>query len=420
MSVSNFTVTEHRCPCSYIRQFPHGVKDENDELQLAVKEYRPLNYLEAGEDSVTIIAAHANGFPKECYEPLWDDLLKTTTEAEHTVKIRAIWIADVAHQGESYSLNANKIGDDPNWLDHSRDLLFMMNHFRHQMKPPFVGLGHSMGALQIINLALIHPRLFHSLLIVEPVLQNVYPPGPNAAMFTSIRRENWNSRAAAEKQISKNAFFQAMDSRVLDRYLKFSLRDVEGGQVKLATPRAQEAWSYARPNFQPLSQDEGVEGRNHERMLNPEFIPFSHYSTAVWTRPEGVLTLQSLPNLRPRALFMYGDFSHINYDEIREMHIKPTGTGHGGNGGIADGGVEERILEDVGHLCCFEQPGATARACVEWLNKEIVRWKQEQRFWATFDTEKSKSNGSELSDRWLAEVKEDADIQRSTKKAAKL
>ena len=67
MSASNFTVTEHKCPCSYIRQFPHGVKNGDEELQLAVKEYRPRGYCEPTGDSVTIIAAHANGFPKVVY-----------------------------------------------------------------------------------------------------------------------------------------------------------------------------------------------------------------------------------------------------------------------------------------------------------------------------------------------------------------
>ncbi|KAF2258865.1 alpha/beta-hydrolase [Lojkania enalia] len=416
MSESNFITTEHSSPCSYIRQFPHGTKNDNAVLQLAIKEYRPRNNLEPADDSVTIIAAHANGFPKECYEPLWDDLVNSATG-----KIRAIWIADVAHQGASYNLNAEDLGDDPNWLDHSRDLFLMINHFRDRMKPPFVGFGHSMGALQIIHLALMHPRLLHSLIIVEPVLQDVSPPGPNAAMFSSFRREMWDSRGVAEKQISKNAFFQAMDSRVLRNYLDFALKDAgndvdqdsERRKVRLVTPKAQEAWSYVRPNFQPIPDDisTSAEVRNKERLLNPEYTPFSRYSTVIWTRPEGVLTLQSLPNLRPRTLFLYGDFSHINFDEIRDKHMV-TGTGQGGNGGKADGGVEEEIVEDTGHLCCFEKPNIVAEAISKWLIKEVGRWEREKEFWVTFDTEKSKNNRKELSDKWLAQVKADANTRR--------
>lgn len=79
---------------------------------------------------------------QECYEALWDDLL----QAENgSFKIRAIWMADAANQGASYQLNGEKLGDDPGWFDHARDLLLMMNHFRENMQPPFVGLAHSMG-----------------------------------------------------------------------------------------------------------------------------------------------------------------------------------------------------------------------------------------------------------------------------------
>lgn len=81
---------------------------------------------------------------KECYEPLWDELLEKSK-----VKIRAIWVADNAHQGASYARNANALGDDPGWNDHSRDLLLMVNNFRDKMKSPFVGVAHSMGCSQL-------------------------------------------------------------------------------------------------------------------------------------------------------------------------------------------------------------------------------------------------------------------------------
>ena len=47
---------------------------------------------------------------QELYEPLWDELhvqLKLKG-----IKIRNIWIADVAHQGESGVLNEKKLGND--------------------------------------------------------------------------------------------------------------------------------------------------------------------------------------------------------------------------------------------------------------------------------------------------------------------
>lgn len=82
---------------------------------------------------------------QEAYLPLWEELVK----AADGFKIASIWIADVANHGASYNLNKEELGDDPNWTDHSLDLLMMINRFRHRMKPPFVGIAHSMGCAQL-------------------------------------------------------------------------------------------------------------------------------------------------------------------------------------------------------------------------------------------------------------------------------
>jgi hypothetical protein len=53
---------------------------------------------------------YANSPFKELYEPLFDDLhvkLKAMRRG-----IRAIWIADLAHQGQSYVLNEKVLGND--------------------------------------------------------------------------------------------------------------------------------------------------------------------------------------------------------------------------------------------------------------------------------------------------------------------
>ena len=120
MPTSVFTVTEHVIPCQYIREYPHAVKAEHAPLRLAIKEYRPLDNVAPVPGSVTIIAAHANGFPKETYEPLFDDL-------HHAVggKIRAIWIADCSHQGASGVLNESIQGDDREYEEHHFSCYFL-------------------------------------------------------------------------------------------------------------------------------------------------------------------------------------------------------------------------------------------------------------------------------------------------------
>lgn len=47
---------------------------------------------------------------KELYEPHWEDLLQCCTEKR--IGVKAIWMADMAHQGQSGMLNGSKLGDD--------------------------------------------------------------------------------------------------------------------------------------------------------------------------------------------------------------------------------------------------------------------------------------------------------------------
>lgn len=47
---------------------------------------------------------------QELYEPLWDELLQQSNKL--SFRIRGIWIADVAHQGQSSVYNEDKLGND--------------------------------------------------------------------------------------------------------------------------------------------------------------------------------------------------------------------------------------------------------------------------------------------------------------------
>ena len=107
MPTEYFSITEHLIPCQYIREYPHAVRSDNAPLRLAVKEYQPLEKDCSASDFVTIIAAHGNGFPKETYEPLFDDLYRALGG-----KIRTIWFADCSHQGASGRENESLQGDD--------------------------------------------------------------------------------------------------------------------------------------------------------------------------------------------------------------------------------------------------------------------------------------------------------------------
>ena len=112
MSQTFFRVQTHYVNASHIRQYPHAVAgDQEDALKIALKQYTPLDNPTPRSGDVTIIAGHANGVGKELYEPLWDDLYHVSKQTG-TFRIRGIWMADVAWQGESGVMNEQKLGND--------------------------------------------------------------------------------------------------------------------------------------------------------------------------------------------------------------------------------------------------------------------------------------------------------------------
>lgn len=127
-----FRVVEHTVNCHHSREYVTATANgDADKPRLAVKQYIPWDNPNPQQGDVTVIAAHANGFPKvsrptllvprpfpsshltlaqELYEPLWDDLHERL--ARSGVRIRSIWIADMWNQGQSGVLNEKILGND--------------------------------------------------------------------------------------------------------------------------------------------------------------------------------------------------------------------------------------------------------------------------------------------------------------------
>lgn len=148
LNMENYRIIKHKIPAAHLREFPQAtLHSEEDILHLAVNQYIPLNNPHPRPGDVTIIAAHAVGYHKELYEPLWDEL--AAQARLHGWRIRSIWMADVAWHGESYRMNEELVGNSPGWYDHSRDLANLINLRREEMVRPIVGVGHSMGGNQM-------------------------------------------------------------------------------------------------------------------------------------------------------------------------------------------------------------------------------------------------------------------------------
>lgn len=109
--MSHFNIREHTIRAQHTRERPAGAeRDSENLLKLHVKQYIPKTNQDPTPGDVTIVGAHANGFPKECYEPFWDDLYESMRESGRS--IRGIWIADIASQGQSGIMNEELLGPD--------------------------------------------------------------------------------------------------------------------------------------------------------------------------------------------------------------------------------------------------------------------------------------------------------------------
>ncbi|USP74371.1 hypothetical protein yc1106_01645 [Curvularia clavata] len=389
MSSTYFRIDEHKIEASHIRGFPRSTSTKQEEvLHLAIKQYTPLRNTNPKSGDITIIAAHANGFAKELYEPLWDDLLQRCEQ--HGFGIRGIWIADVVHQGWSGVLNEDKLGNDPAWLDHSRDLLHMVNVFRDQMPRPIIGVGHSMGGCQLANLALLHPRLFETLILIDPVIQGNLSISGNIspAASSARRRERWPSREEAAKSFAKSKFYQAWDPRVLERWVQHGLRDVptilfpdaKKPEVTLTTTKHQEVLTFLRSNFtsrpgdkEPSSAEFTLSNRKLNRRTHPDMTPFEEPQTPFY-RGESTIVFQQLPSLRPSVFYIFGEHSFLTNDQVIEEKMRVTGSGTNGSGGRAEGRVDNVMVKGTGHLIPMEKVGESADLISKWVGKEMKRY----------------------------------------------
>ncbi|KAL2151421.1 hypothetical protein VTH82DRAFT_6519 [Thermothelomyces myriococcoides] len=398
-----FRVVEHTVSCSHSREYVGATANgDADRPRLAVKQYIPLDNPNPQPGDVTIIGAHANAFPKELYEPLWDEVYKRITKSG--IRIRSIWIADMWNQGQSGVLNEKILGNDPSWLDHTRDLANLINLKRDEMPHPLVGIGHSMGAAQLTHLALQNPRLLYSLVLIDPVIEKGIT-GLGPAQASSRRRDLWESRTAAAAKFSQSPFYQAWDRRVFDLWVRYGLRDLptelypsspppssgsttgtgtstgnngaNGPPVTLTTTKHQEVFTFLRPTFRPgsdLRDWANHDGNNINNESSSSSSP--QKSRYPFYRAEPRQAFERLPELRPGVLYVFGARSDMSGPAARQAKLSRTGTGVGGSGGAARGRVREAVL-DCGHLVAMERVEDCADAIAAFLPDELARWRRE-------------------------------------------
>ncbi|KAE8308111.1 toxin biosynthesis protein [Aspergillus transmontanensis] len=396
-----FQIIEHVIEGQHIREYPRATATPDFPLKLCIKQYQPLNNLDPQPGDVTIVAVHGTGYPKELYEPLWEDLLAHTTQ--NGVRIRGIWIADVTNQGASGILNEEHLGNDPSSYDHSRDLIHMINCFRDQMQQPIMGIGHSyLLTSTSLFASIFHSRLFASLVFIEPHI-NEDSGGQDVVLMlrkSSLKRDIWPSRAEAIDKV--RGLFKAWDARVFQRWTEFGYRDLPTAiypgsptlakdappPVTLATTKYQETMIYNRMNVQRHIQlglsdrdahlgDEEESSPPHDALEVPDMLgPLAPGQQCY--RPESILAAKLVPHIRPSVLYISGSRSPLCRAGTHGQLARKTGTGFGGSGGMPYKRVRHVVVEHASHSVPQERVDATASAVGSWMQEEVQRWRENQ------------------------------------------
>ena len=262
-----------------------------------------------------------------------------------------------------------------------------------------------------------HPRLFKSLILMEPLIRRDVPPGSNAAMLSTLRRDIWPSRHEAEAAIRKNKHFASWDSRALGNYLSYGLRKTptavhpaaREGSVTLTTTKHQESWTYVRSRFEPLTHDKAT-----QRLLSPD-LDQDRESKFLFHRAEPGIVQEYLPYIRPSVLYIFGDSSPISTASAQEAMMSLTGTGLGGSGGRQEGQVTKVVLPRSGHLLPMEQIALTADVASAEMGKRLEQFRSEKRFWKNHQSGKSERHNLVMSKEWQNGVKLAADVKRPTR-----
>ena len=322
----------------------------------------------------------------------------------------------------------------------------MVNTFRAQMPRPIIGVGHSMGGAQLAFLSLLHPRLFETLILIDPVIQRMVSIKGNVspALSSALRRDRWPSREEAAKSMLRNKFYQAWDKRVFDRWIEHGLRELPTSlfpddkatpgplpaaistdpattptpsrpkEVTLTTTKHQEVMTFLRPNFEfrdgidtePSSAEcTTLNPSALNRRTHPDLVPQSVPQTPFY-RGESMLVFTQLPHIRPSVLYIFGSLSFLTLDPIQITEkMELTGTGVGGSGGAKEGRVANVMVQGAGHLIPMEKVEESAEHVAAWVGKEMVRFGESERATeAEWGTKKGVERGV-LTERFVEELK---------------
>ncbi|EIN14480.1 hypothetical protein PUNSTDRAFT_96391 [Punctularia strigosozonata HHB-11173 SS5] len=299
-----------------------GSETDDRPLWIVANRYVHRNALRGHTKGLTLFLAHANGFPKETWEPTIQCVLDYAEDPRRTaIQVDEIWAWEAVQHGDSALLNAENLGGLYDWSDNSRDILnFFLHYLPTEIHPgqlpvhltpiheteasqrkvqgipgrTIIGVGHSFGGVTITRAALAYPAIFADLILIDPPIAARY--GGDAiidpVVYAAVsRRATWPSRENAAKLLKESTFFSAWDPAVLNLYLECGMIENPDGSVRLKMTGEQEGILYeqrtAREVFELL---EHLDPRIELRWIMPtrsSVFGSEEWQTEikVWRRP---------------------------------------------------------------------------------------------------------------------------------------
>lgn len=246
-----------------------------------------------------------------------------------------------------------------------------------------------MGGMAMVHLAALHPRLFHHMVLIEPMVILGLGHTTLVTLFsyaTISKPDVWPSREAAEKFFRTSMPYKAWDPRVRDQMLRHGICERGGaGEVELVTSKHQEAITFARP-------------------ANADF--------SAWEFPTIEAAVALVPFLKPPVSYVFGERSMLLPKENRVPLMSTTGSGVGGSGGAAAGMVTEAEIKNGGHTIPLDAVDECAETVACAIANSLTKSADIQK---TLVQRSFKEGTSDVSEAWRAGVLKGVDIARKTR-----
>lgn len=320
--------------------------DEREDRVLwnCVSRYYRRSLLElAGEQErkkrITLFLTHANGFPKETWEPFIRHLVSIIEHSDNSsVLVDEIWSFEAVQHGDAALINEDKLGALYDWSDYSRDILNFLTRYLPSRSQSFnselpvhlprvsdrverirlergfedertlVCVGHSMGGSAVALAALTIPSIFTALTLVDPVIIPPYADrGSNIyalCLGAIARRHEWPSREEARKLLAASPFFAVWEPAVLNAYVECGLTPIspsssssQGVRLKMSGVQEANVFAESRVSFEIFERLKDLDPRIalHWVMAGKEsWITGSEAATRdlVWRRPANATNSQ--------------------------------------------------------------------------------------------------------------------------------